>query len=57
MLYLLDCVEFTPEDIEINTATSLWVDKIRPTFDFSAEVSGTLNGVSVTGQQLFDSLC
>ncbi|KAF0304459.1 Dynein heavy chain 12, axonemal [Amphibalanus amphitrite] len=38
MLYLLDCVEFTADDIEVNTATALWVDKIKPTFDYSAEV-------------------
>ncbi|XP_037071094.1 dynein heavy chain 12, axonemal-like [Pollicipes pollicipes] len=38
MLYLLECVEFTPEDIDVNTCTALWIDRIRPTFDHSAEV-------------------
>ena len=38
MMYLLDRVEFTPEDIDTNTATALWVDRIRPTFEYSAEV-------------------
>lgn len=40
MLYMLECVEFTQDDIDENTATALWIERIKPTFDHSAEVSG-----------------